>query len=159
MSIAACHLLWPSSQLPPDEIMWIMTSTNIQCSLEHHAHISHQASFFSLGNHTIAGICNTSFVKGMLPASQKHTIIPPRLKKPTLDPGNLLINSFRIWFFSKKPSSILWHCVSMSLPMQIAYCHYASQPSMLTSSLRQAPAISGWVELNRCVLLHVVTGD
>ena len=35
---------------------------------------------------TIANMCNASFAAGVLPASQKHTIVKLRLKKPTLDP-------------------------------------------------------------------------
>ena len=38
---------------------------------------------------TIASICNASFVEGVLPPSQKHAIIRPRFKKPTLDPDDL----------------------------------------------------------------------
>ena len=33
---------------------------------------------------------NSSFVAGVLPASQKHAIIKPGLKKPTLDPDDLI---------------------------------------------------------------------
>ena len=42
---------------------------------------------------TIAIICNASFIEGVLPSSQKHAIVRPRLKKPTLDPDDL--NSYR----------------------------------------------------------------
>ena len=42
---------------------------------------------------TIASICNASFVEGVLPPSQKHAIVRPQLKKPTLDPYDL--NSYR----------------------------------------------------------------
>ena len=41
----------------------------------------------------IAIICNASFVEGVLPPSQKHAIVTPRLRKPTLDPDDL--NSYR----------------------------------------------------------------
>ena len=43
---------------------------------------------------TIASICNGSFVNGVLPPSQKHAIVRPRLKKPTLYPDYL--NSCRL---------------------------------------------------------------
>ena len=42
---------------------------------------------------TIASICNASFVDGVLPPSQKHAIVRPRLNKLTLDSDDL--NSYR----------------------------------------------------------------
>ena len=42
---------------------------------------------------TIANMCNASFADGVLPASQKHAIVKPRLKKPTLDLDDL--NSYK----------------------------------------------------------------
>ena len=43
---------------------------------------------------TIADMCNASFAGGVLLSSQKHAIVKPRLKKPTLDSDNL--NSYRL---------------------------------------------------------------
>ena len=37
----------------------------------------------------VAAICNASFTEGVLPVSQKHTIVRPRLKKSTLDADDL----------------------------------------------------------------------
>ena len=34
---------------------------------------------------TIANMCKVSFAAGILPVSQKHAIVKPRLKKPTLE--------------------------------------------------------------------------
>ena len=42
---------------------------------------------------TMASICNVSFVAGVLPLSQKHAIVRPRLKKPTLNLDDL--NSYQ----------------------------------------------------------------
>ena len=42
---------------------------------------------------TVVAICNASFNEGVLPVSQKHAIVRPRLKKSTLDPDNL--NSYQ----------------------------------------------------------------
>ena len=38
-------------------------------------------------------LCNSSLSSGVMPASQKHAIVLPRLKKPNLDPASL--NSYR----------------------------------------------------------------
>jgi len=36
----------------------------------------------------VCALCNSSLSNGVLPASQKHAIVLPRLKKPGLDPTN-----------------------------------------------------------------------
>ena len=38
---------------------------------------------------TIANRCNASFMQGISPASKKHALIKPRLKKPNLDQEDL----------------------------------------------------------------------
>ena len=37
-----------------------------------------------------ANMCNASFAAGVLPASQKHAIVKPGLKKPTLDSRGIM---------------------------------------------------------------------
>ena len=38
---------------------------------------------------TIANMCNASFMQGILPASHKHALVKPRLKKLNLDQKDL----------------------------------------------------------------------
>jgi len=37
----------------------------------------------------LCSLCNSSLSNGVMPASQKHAIMLPRLKKPTMDPSSL----------------------------------------------------------------------
>ena len=62
---------------------------------------------------TMASICNTSFVQGVLPPSQKHAIVRTRLKKPTLNPNDL--NSYQ------RPISNL-SFLSKTIEQMVAVC-------------------------------------
>ena len=78
-----------------DEITRIvMESSNKQCSQDPAPTwlIKQLCSCYVLST-TVAAICNASFTEGVLPVSQKHAIVRPRLKKSTLDTDDL--NSYR----------------------------------------------------------------
>ena len=84
---------------------------------------------------TIANMCNASLTQGILPASQKHALVKPRLRKQNLDQENL--NSYRpisnLSFISKTIERVVavrfqGHCEALSLlPVcQSAYGAYNS---------------------------------
>ena len=90
---------------------------------------------------TITSICNASFVEGVLPPSQKHAIVRPWLKMPTLDPDDLNYYRpiFNLSFLSKTIERVVAlrfneHVEAYNLlpSCQSAYCaHHSTETAMI----------------------------
>ena len=65
----------------------------------------------------ICSLCNSSLQNGIMPATHKHAIVLPRLKKSTVDPNTL--SSYRP--ISNLSCLSKLHCVSINVPpLQLA---------------------------------------
>ena len=85
----------------------------------------------------IASICNTSFVEGVLPPSQKYAIVRPRLKMPTVDPYDL--NSYRpisnLSFLSKNE----WWRYASTNTWKRTICYHRVRPRTAHTILPNPP--------------------